>query len=295
MVSYPNFFGGFLAFLSAFLWAAASLIWNKLNKQNIAPISISLGKAVTACCCFILAALFIGYDLPDKRNCLVLLVSGFLGISIGDTAFFYSLKYLGLRNSALLTVFIPIVVVLLAFLFLGEQLSFVKFFGIAACIYGTVAVVREHIPAGAPGNRRAGIAWACVSIVSCALSILISKTALSSVGAFEASLLRLGSGTVGLLLLCAVKKNSFKEALCVLKPSFLKTLFLGSFFGTFLGIWCFIMALKYTLTSIATAVSGTSPIFVLLLSYWLLRERISKNAAWGTVIAVSGGVLVLVF
>lgn len=294
MISYANFLGGFLAFLSAFLWAAASLIWNRLNRQHITPIAISLGKAITAYYYFVLVALFIGYDIPDSKTFFTLSLSGFLGISIGDTTFFYSLKYLGPKRSVLLTVFIPIVTVLLAFLFLGERLSFFQWIGILVCICGTIIVIQERIPEETSINKKAGIAWACISIISCAVSILISKTALSATGAFEASIIRLGAGAIGLLLYCIVKRSVFKDVSDLLKPTFLKTLFLGSFFGTFLGIWCFITALKYTLASIATVLNGTSPIFILPLSYWFLKEKISKRAIFGTVMAVLGGAFVLI-
>ena len=124
-----HFLGVFLAFLSAFLWAVASLIWNQLNRQHITPLAISLGKAVIAYCCFVLAGLCIGYTIPDGKTFLALSLSGFLGISIGDTSFFYSLKYLGPRKGVLLTIFIPILTVLLAFLFLKERLSVFQLIG----------------------------------------------------------------------------------------------------------------------------------------------------------------------
>lgn len=294
MLSYANLLGGFLALLSAFLWAVASLVWNQLNRQNITPITISLSKAIIACCYFVLTALFIGYNIPGTKAFLMLSLSGFLGISIGDTAFFYSLKYLGPRRSVLLTVFIPIATVLLAFLFLHERLSFLKWLGMLVCICGTVIVIRERIPEGAFINKKAGIIWAVISIISCAVSILISKVALSTTGAFEASVIRLGAGAIGLLLYCIVKGH-FKDASSLLKPDSLKMLFFGSFFGTFLGIWCFIMALKYTLASIVIVLNGISPIFILPLSYWFLQEKASKRAIFGTIIAVLGGAFVIVF
>ncbi|MFA5276802.1 MAG: DMT family transporter [Candidatus Omnitrophota bacterium] len=295
MISSANYLGGFLALFSAFLWAAASLIWNQLNKQNISPIAISLGKTIIACCYFAATALFIGYNFPGSKNFLMLSLSGFLGISIGDTAFFYSLKYLGPRRSVLLTVFIPVTTVLLAFLFLHERLSFLKWLGIFICICGTIIVIQERTPDGAFINKKRGIIWAVISIISCATSILISKVALSTTGAFEASLIRLGAGGIGLFLYCVVKKGCFKGMSSLWKPKPLKLLLLSSFFGTFLGIWCFIEALKYTLASIVIVLNGISPIFILPLSYWFLREKISKRAVLGTVIAVLAGTLVIIF
>lgn len=295
MFSSANFFGDFLALFSAFLWAVASLIWNQLNKQKITPVTISLGKAIVACGYFLLTALFINYSVPGTKAFLMLALSGFLGISIGDTAFFYSLKYLGPRRSVLLTVFIPIATVLLAFLFLHERLPFLKWLGMLVCICGTVIVIRERAPEGAFINKKAGIIWGIVSIISCAVSILISKVALFTTGSLEASVIRLGAGALGLLLYCLVRKEYLKGVPSLIKPEALKMLLLGSFFGTFLGIWCFIIALKYTFASIAIVLNGISPIFILPLSFWFLREKISRRAIFGTIIAVLGGALVITF
>lgn len=292
---YFNSFGIFLAFLSAFLWAVASFIWNQLNKQHITPLAISLGKAVIAYCCFLLAGLCIGYTIPDGKTFFKLSLSGFLGISIGDTSFFYSLKYLGPRRSVLLTIFIPILTVLLAFIFLNERVSVFQLIGMMVCIYGTIIVIRERIAEEESIHKKAGIIWAGISIISCAASILLSKAALSNTGAFEASTIRLNAGVAGLLLYCIIRKNNLKDVTELLRPHSLKTLFVGSFFGTFLGIWSFIMSLKYTLASIAAVCNATTPIFILPLSYWFLKEKISIRAACGTVIAVAGGIFVLAF
>jgi drug/metabolite transporter (DMT)-like permease len=294
MIAYANFLGDFLALFSAFLWAISSLIWNQLNKQNISPVTISLGKTIIACCYFAATALFIGYNFPDTKTFLMLSLSGFLGISIGDTAFFYSLKYLGPRRSVLLTVFIPVATVLLAFLFLHERFSFLKWLGMFICIGGTAIVIRERLPDGEFVNKKTGVIWAAISIISCAISILISKVALSTTGTFEASLIRLGAGAIGLLFYCIVKKGSLKDVSSLFKPNPLKLLLLSSFFGTFLGIWCFIVALKYTLASTVIVLNGISPVFILPLSYWFLREKISKKAVFGTIIAVLAGTLVIV-
>ncbi len=296
MISYAtHFLGGFFALSSAFLWAAASLIWNQLSRQYITPVSISLGKALTAICYFLFLALFMGYSMPENKICLMLVLSGLLGISIGDTAFFYSLKHLGPRRSVLLTVFIPMLTALLASLFLGERLSFLQWMGMFVCVCGTAVVIMEHIPDDASFNKKIGIIWGCVSITACAASILISKSALSSAGAFEASVLRLGAGVIGLLLYGIIKKGYFKEVASLLRPDLVGTLFLGSFFGTFLGIWFFILSLKYTLVSISTVLNGMSPVFILPLSCLLLKEKVSKRTVYGTIIAVLGGSSVLLF
>jgi drug/metabolite transporter (DMT)-like permease len=295
MISSSHLLGSSLALLSACLWAAASLIWDQLNKQRVLPIVMSLGKAVLAFFCFILTAVFITYHPPDGKTHFMLALSGILGIGVGDTAFFYSLKYLGPRRSVLLTVGIPILTSLLAFLFLRERLSLFQWIGIVACIGGIIIVIQECVPYYAyAANKGVGVFWGIISIVACAVSILISKTALSMAGAFEASLIRLQAGAIGLFAYCLISRQCFKAMRCLINPATLKILFVGAFFGTFLGIWCSINALKYTSASIATVLNGTSPIFILPLSYWFLKEKISRRAVLGTVLAASGAACTLI-
>jgi drug/metabolite transporter (DMT)-like permease len=285
-----------MALASAFLWAVASLVWGHLNKKQISPVAINLGKTILACFCFVAAALFIRSDAIDSKNYFFLFLSGLLGISIGDTSFFYSLKYLGPRISVLLAAFIPIATVLLAFLFLHESLSFFQWLGILACIYGIVVVLKERNPcAGQIIDKKRGIIWALVSVISCSVSVLISKTVLTTVGAFAASVVRLEAGAIGLLIYCVFNRQCFSNAKCLFKPGLLGWLFLGSFLGTFLGIWFSLAALKYTLASVATVLNATSPIFILPLAYWFLKEKISPKTLWATIVTVIGVALVLVF
>jgi drug/metabolite transporter (DMT)-like permease len=61
-----------------------------------------------------------------------------------------------------------------------------------------------------------------------------------------------------------------------------------SFLGTFLGTWFSLLGLKLATASTATVLNSTSPLFIIPLSYIILKEKISDNCVIGSILAVIG-------
>ena len=58
--------------------------------------------------------------------------------------------------------------------------------------------------------------------------------------------------------------------------------------GAFIGTWLSVLALKNTHVTVAAALNSTSPLFVLPLAAYIMREKISRRAIAGTAVAVIG-------
>jgi len=66
----------------------------------------------------------------------------------------------------------------------------------------------------------------------------------------------------------------------------------GAFFGPFLGVWLSLVAVQNTYVGIASTLIALPPIFLIPLSHWIFKEKISIGAILGTIVAVIGVALI---
>jgi len=66
----------------------------------------------------------------------------------------------------------------------------------------------------------------------------------------------------------------------------------GALFGPFIGVWLSLVAVQYAYVGIASTLMALPPIFLIPLSWWIFREKISLVAIVGTIIAVIGVALI---
>lgn len=94
-------------------------------------------------------------------------------------------------------------------------------------------------------------------------------------------------GFSALLLLPLALKDCVRE----LKPQGVLTLFLpGAFLGLHFALW--VSSLSYTSVASSVILVTTNPIFVGVLSFFLLRERMTRPLLLGTALAIAGGITV---
>lgn len=282
------------ALISAFLWALASILFGKLGNDVFAR-GMNLGKSIVAS--LFLGVLILCTDHKSISNHAVIFlgISGFLGITLGDTFYFESLMRLGPRLSLIITTLIPIITIVLAKILLHESLLLPSWLGIFFTLYGVFLVLFERTTIVVRlENRKSGIMYGALSVLCCATGTIFSKSALGITPVLQATFIRQISGAMGLML-WGLSNFKFKDWLkpLFIEPILLKRLFFASFIGTFLGTLCCIWALKYTYAAVASTLNATSPLFILPLSYFILKERISLRAIVGSFIAVVGISLIL--
>jgi len=286
--------GCLFAIISAALWAFGAILFRKLG-DNISPAGLNFAKSIIATLC--LGGLLLGIKTGpvSAQAYLYLGLSGLLGVSLGDTFYFRSLIELGPRLSLTLVVFIPATTVLLALVILNEQLTLSSFLGIILTLSGVFVVLRgqhSHVNSQIRDLRK-GIQYGILSIVTCSLSIILTKLVIESTSAIEATFIRQYSGTIGLIVWGLFSSKLKKWIKPFADPILLKNLIFAAFISTFLGTIFSIAALKYTYASIATTLNAMSPLFILPLSYYLLKEKITLCAVLGAFIAVLGAGLII--
>ena len=116
-------FQGEIAALSAAgLWAFATLMFGRLGKQ-LSPLVLNLIKGSMAIG-FIVLTLAMRQQLLASLplgSVILLLISGVVGIGLGDTAYFATVNALGARQALLLEMLAPPMAALMSWVFLQEQ------------------------------------------------------------------------------------------------------------------------------------------------------------------------------
>ena len=287
-----NFGGEFAALGAAFLWALSAVVYTHLG-QKISPLVLNLSKGVIAIAYIAITLVLQGDFLPTNINGInlgFLLVSGILGIGLGDTFYFEALNNLGARRTLLLEALAPPLTALIALLTLQEALSLTAWAGIFLTVLGVAWVISERVPG--TGNKVVnplrGISFALLSAIGQASGAVLSRAALSTttINPLWSTLLRIVGGVSILLLWMPLRKQSgWWQPLQSKK--LLGIIAITALFSTYLGIWLQQTAIKYTATGIAQALISTSPLFVLPIALWM-GEKVSFRAFLGVLVALGG-------
>ncbi|NEN87681.1 MAG: DMT family transporter [Okeania sp. SIO3H1] len=288
-----NFQGELAALTGAFLWAASSAAYSLLG-QKISPLKLNLFKGLIA-----IALIFITLIISNKLQVEVnpttinlFLISGILGIGLGDTAFFSALKNMGARRTLLMETLSPPMTALLALIFLGEQLTFGAWCGILITVGGVAWVISERTPGTAISNVniKQGILWAILAATANSSGAVISRFALlsSDINPLLSTLFRLIGGTIIVVLLLffqKIKQDKSEEFNWSMK--LIGAIFITAFSSTYLGIWLQQTSLKFSPAGIAQTLLATSPIFIIPIAAQM-GEKISIRSFIGVLVAVVG-------
>jgi drug/metabolite transporter (DMT)-like permease len=287
---------------AAFCWAVGSHLWGRIARSaTLVPGALNLGKCVAGAIFFGATGLVaVGRPWPDlpARTVGLLSLSGLVGLTLGDSAYFGAMTLLGVRRALLLLSTAPVFAAIGDALWLGRPPYASEVAGIAAVLAGVAFVLREQ-PSGpadaAPpvlsrGTMALGLFFGVGSGVCQAGGSLVSRAAMEA-GAtpLETALVRVPAALLGMIALTAAAGRLLPYARSLARPRLLGAIALAAFVGTYLGIWLAQLAIgRSSSTAVASTLLATSPIFALPLGRWLEGERITPRALVGTVLACSG-------
>ena len=288
-----DFRGEVAALGAAFIWAAASIVYTGVGRQ-LSPLVLNLVKGLIAIALLFLTLLFLGKLLPSVSlmPVLLLLLSGVIGIGIGDTAYFAALNSLGARRALVLESLSPPLGAFLALVFLQEQLAPLAWLGIGLTIAGVTWVVMERSPQ--PNGTLThpplrGIVAGLVAAAGQAIGAVLSRAALAGtdVDPLWSTLIRLLAGILMLLIWFSAQKHPIQKLAPLRSRRLWGIVIMAAFASTYLGIWLQQIALKYAPTGIAQSLSATSPLFVIPFAI-ATGEKVSLRAVFGAAIALAG-------
>lgn len=279
------------AILSAASWAFATLIFDRLGKY-VPPAGITFIKgSFSIVFMAILTLCYNGFASIGTVECLYLAISGIIGIAIGDTLFFKSLNDLGPKVQVLYFMLGQVMTMILSFVFLGEILSVGEYVGALVLLMGIMIVIwnkQEDRP-----NKVRGIMYGFLSILCFSVSSIIVKYSIADIDVVSATFYRMFFGTIGVLFVGVSSKKIQKWMIPLKDVRILGLFLLNVIVITFGGFLLSMVAIKNISVSLASVLSTTEPVFVLLFAYLLNHDKVTKRELIGATVAIVGLLIVL--
>tara|TARA_Y100001968_G_scaffold330508_1_gene382588 strand:- start:8852 stop:9718 length:867 start_codon:yes stop_codon:yes gene_type:complete len=225
--------GIFSALGAASAWTYASYLWTQQTKE-LSPSQINITKNIIACCIFSPFLFTLDVQISFKEI-FILLLSGIIGISIGDTFYIISLKNLGTRRTLTVEALSPIFATLLGALFLQEILSIKVWLGVFIVSLSLIGVARKKTHNSQDNNfktdKSKGFLFAFLSVLCAVIAATLSRFVLvnSNINPFQSTEIRLIGSIISLIpfmrknYIYSIKKLSSNTKLTVLYATFLGT------------------------------------------------------------------------
>ncbi len=289
------YLGEALSLLSAVFWALAVIFFRKSGEQ-VHPLALNMFKDILALILFVPTMLLFGVSVlrPVPLSAyILLLLSGVIGIGIGDTVFFMSLNILGAGLTCIVICMYSPFIITLSIVFLGESMSLLQIVGALLIISAIlIATVEKHKIAISRKKLVVGVLLGVLSCAAMAAGIVMIKPLLEQSPVLWATGIRLFFGTVALalILLFYPARHKIIDSL-ILTKRWTYTIS-GSFIGAYLAMIVWIAGMKYTQASIASALNQTSVIFIFIFAGFILKEPVNLKRATGIILAFVGSFLV---
>ena len=292
----------FIATSAALCWAVASLISADVTRKIG-------GLAFNRLRLFFVSLMLISYtfylDTWSTINndfLFVILLSGIIGIFLGDTLLFIALQKIGpRRNNILFSLAAPFTVIL-NIIFLNEIMSFVNLIGCIIVFFGVVIAIaygnsrdKNHRWELVEGNLYLGVIFGIGAALCQAIGLIMMKPILN-MGADP-----IASASLRTLISCIFLAFTFFlnyeifNTKTSLNLKIIGQSILSGFLGMALGMSLLLIALQHADAGIVATLSSTSPIMILFL-IWVVTKKIPTTGAWiGTVLAIIGSVLIFIY
>ena len=259
---------GFLSAISAvFLWTFACSIWRK-ESEKLLPRQINIYKNVLASIFFLPVMLTINF-VSDLSSIFILMISGIVGIGIGDNLYINSLKIIGTRKTLSFEALTPIIATILGTLTINEIYPLKIWMGSFIVSFSLLMIVRQNTDQ--KDNSREikifGILCALGSVFCAVFAALMSRIILvgSSLTPLQTTEIRLLSASIFLFLI--FKKDFFDlfSNRSITKKSH-SNLVLSTFLGTNFGILFQQIVFKFLPIGIGWTLLSLSPLCALFIS-----------------------------
>jgi drug/metabolite transporter (DMT)-like permease len=220
---------------------------------------------------------------------------------LGDAFLFQAFVLIGPRLSMLMMALAPVLGALLAWLFLGETLTIAEIIGITVTLGGIMLVIAERrgkSETEKTDNRRYIVGLLCGLGGACgqAGGLVLSKIGLADgFPALSGNLIRLLVAAAVIWVLAIANRQLLNHYRTVRShPRAMMLLTGGAILGPVLGVWLSLVAVQNTNVGVASTLSSLMPIFLIPISYIAFKERVSKQAIVGTLVAFVGMVILFV-
>ena len=167
--------GFFAAILAVLFWTFSCSIWRR-DQKTLLPRQINIYKNVLASIFFLPVVLTISL-FSDIFSIFVLMISGIVGISIGDTLYINSLKIIGTRKTLSFEALTPIIATTLGSFSINEIYPQKVWIGSLIVSFSLLMIVRQNTFQKEVSREKniLGILSASGSVLCAVLAALMSR------------------------------------------------------------------------------------------------------------------------
>lgn len=286
------------ALAAASCWALASMI-SSTPAKHLGAFSFNHIRLGMVFILLLMVVLTTGsYNSFNADHLLPILLSGFIGFFLGDTALFQCLNRIGPRRMSILFATSAPMATLLSWIFLDEVLSLQTLLGILLIIIGVILAIafgkkrsQLHHWEEISGPLWMGITFGLLAALAQALGLLIIRPVMAdNANPLMVSVMRMGIASLAMTTLFLSPLKSFKP---LQKPTLriLGQTALSGLVAIGIGVTLLIFALSGGEVGIISTLAATSPAIMLPL-LWMRTGQAPVPAAWlGAALAVIGSAL----
>jgi len=297
--------------VAALCWTITSLMAPKLliefgsfrfNTVRISMASITL-IAITV--------LTQTVDATIWRHTNALILSGLVGIFIGDTFLFNAMSRLGPRRTGVLFATNAPMAIIFAWIVFDETLSVIELFGCALVTFGAMIAILygrrknqlDNVKAArleeTKGSLAIGVCMALIAAFCQVSGAILSKPALlDGTNPITASAIRVSAAALALIAAYVIysKRHPIQATkLHLISLSSYLQVFIIAIIGMVIGMSVLVWGIGYGNIGIVTTLSATVPVLVLP-AIWIVTGQRPALGAWiGAILVVIGAGLIVLY
>lgn len=283
------FLGEFAALIVAVCWTLSALFFEKAGRR-IGSLSVNIIRLVWAFLFLGTTLLFTkGNFLPTgatPEQWFWLGLSGVIGLFLGDLMLFKSYLIIGSRTSTLIMSSVPVITAIIGWFFLDEILSLKSILAILISISGIIiAIADKKLKINVPAK---GLLLAFGGAVGQAIGLILSKKGMGNYDAVSSTQIRIIFGMVCFAIMITIMKRWKKVQEAVKDRKGFSAVTTGSVFGPFIGVSLALFSIQHTQTGIASTFMALVPVFIIIPSALMFKEKIHIHHVIGAVISIIG-------
>ncbi len=141
----------------------------------VTPMGYMASRSFFASIIFWLIACFLPKEHVERKDLMVILFGGLLGFVISQSLTAWALDFTTPVYFSLIAALTPVGVMLMAALFIGEKITWIKVLGVILGIVGALLMLVKGWQAGAGKNDVLGIFLAILSVLTWAIYLIVTR------------------------------------------------------------------------------------------------------------------------
>lgn len=289
------------ALMAATLWAFGGMISATPSRELGAIAYVQIRMVIIGVMMVLWVWVAGTWSSVQVEHIQPLILSGLIGIFLGDTTLFLTLNRLGPRRTAILFSLAAPISALLGWWFLGETLSLLQVLGIFVISIGVVLAVifgkrkaQQHQWESIKGPIWIGVSLGVFAALCQAIGSILARPVMETgVDPVAASAVRVVTSAMCLSILVRFPFDWVKRA-NPLTPKLLAMTVIAGINGMGIGMTLFLFALEGGEVGVISTLSATSPAILLPL-LWIKTKEVPALGAWvGAGLVIVGSALLFV-